>query len=182
MSHGPRPSRRELFKLVGLVAGVAVVGGSVSACAELDSEQESALIDAWRKAKADIELATSARKQLAPESPEDRALSRVIEARGVHLDELALAIEAAGEDLPSESDSGESGGSSTTNTGDETTADPESVATLDAVVESITSSGRAAREATVVLEGYPAALAGSVGAACSALAKVTLGLSLGRES
>lgn len=177
MSDSPRPSRRELFKLVGLVAGVAVVGGSVAACGELDSEQESALIGAWRNTQADIDLATAAREQFEPESPEDRALSRVVEARKVHQDKLAEAIAAAGEELPTD-DAADGTGESTTPT--TSAGESGAPATIDAVVDSVTSSGRTARESAAILEGYPSALAGSIGAACSALAQVTLGLALGR--
>ncbi|HJE90826.1 MAG TPA: hypothetical protein K8V11_07440 [Dietzia timorensis] len=176
MRHSPGPTRRELFKLVGLAAGLAVVGGSVAACGELDSEQQNRLVDSWRASRSDIALAESAREQFDPESAEFGALDRVIEARTVHRDSLVEALEAAGEELPTE-DSEVSEG-----TGDSAPT-PEAVepATLDRVVEALTASGRTAREAAAILEGYPSALAGSVGAACSALAQVSLGVALGRS-
>lgn len=177
MGHGPRPSRRELFKLVGLAAGLAVVGGSAAACGELDSEQESALIETWRHARADVTLAESAKGRFDPESPEDRALARVVEARVVHRDKLVEAIEAAGEELPIDEEDGAESESGAT-----PSPVPSTVTTLEQVVESLTASGSSALGAAAVLEGYSSALAGSVGAACSALAKVTLGVSLGRDS
>ena len=176
MRHSPGPTRRELFKLVGLAAGLAVVGGSVAACGELDSEQQNMLVDSWRASRSDIALAKSAREQFDPESAEYGALDRVIEARGVHRDALVEALEAAGEELPTE-DSGDTEGAG----GSAPTPEAEDPATLDRVVEALTASGRTAREAAAVLEGYPSALAGSVGAACSALAQVSLGVALGRS-
>lgn len=179
MRHSPGPTRRELFKLVGLAAGLAVAGGSVAACGELDSEQQNMLVDSWRASRSDIALAESAREQFDPEAAEYDALDRVVEARTVHRNALVEALEAAGEELPAE-DSENS--EDAEGTGDPApTPEADEPATLDRVVEALTASGRTAREAAATLEGYPSALAGSVGAACSALAQVSLGVALGRS-
>ena len=177
MRHSPGPTRRELFKLVGLAAGIAVVGGSAAGCGELDSEQQNVLVDSWRMSRSDIALAESAREQFASESAEYGALDSVIEARTVHRDALVEALKAAGEELPQEDSEGEVEGEDTAAPAPES-GEP---ATLDQVVEALTASSRTAREAAAILEGYPSTLAGSVGAACSALAQVSLGVALGRS-
>lgn len=180
MRHGPGPTRRELFKLAGLSAGLAVFGGSLAACGELDSEQQNVLVDSWRLSRSDITLAESARAQFDSDSAEFAALDRVLSARTVHRDALVEALEAAGEELLAENSDdgdGDTGAEGTSDAPDDA-AEP---ATVDQVAEALTISGRTAREASAILEGYPSALAGSVGAACSALAQVSLGVALGRS-
>ena len=172
MRHSPGPTRRELFKLVGFAAGLAVVGGSAAACGELDSEQQNVLVDSWRMSRSDISLAESSKQQFDPESAEYGALDRVIEARTVHRDALVEALEAAGEELPADEAEGEGAAPGTPDSAEATG--------LDQVVEALTASSETARKAAAILEGYPSALAGSVGAACSALAQVSLGMALGR--